>query len=284
MGEAATIYLDTPPEGLYSLCDDGLVVRIASVVIAAALVCATAACRKAPQEKRAIDTGLAACIPPDAVLIAGIDLAALRESPLYSKMPPAANAFAAQLSEVSSALVAYNGKELLAAVRGGFKAPPAGAAAIAPGLALIGLPEQVSAATAQYKLGRTGAQALVAQVEPLADGAQFWMAARGDVRLPLTGNAASFVGILRKAQFVTLTARMGAGLALDLRALAPDANTAQVIEETLRADLTLAAAGEAKHADVAGALRSAQVMRTDREVHVTITVSDDVAGRLFAMF
>jgi hypothetical protein len=81
-----------------------------------------------------------------------------------------------------------------------------------------------------------------------------------------------------------LTARTGAGLWLELRALAPDANAASAIEETLRADLTLAAAGEAKRADVAGALRSAGVSRADREVRVTLTVSDDVAGRLFAMF
>ena len=144
-----------PPEGLYSLCDDGLVARIASVVVAGALVCATFGCRKAPEAKRAIDAGLAACIPPDAKLIAGVDLDALRASPLYSKMPAAANAFAAQLGEVSSALVAYNGKELLVAIRGGFKAPPAGAATIAPGLAVVGSPEQFAAASAQYKSGQT---------------------------------------------------------------------------------------------------------------------------------
>ncbi len=273
-----------PPEGLYSLCDDGLVARIASVVVAGALVCATVGCRKTPEANRAIDPGLAACIPPDAALIAGVDLDALRASPLYSKMPAAVNAFAAQLGEVSSALVAYNGKELLVAMRGRFKAPPAGATVIAPGLAVVGSPEQVAAASAQYKSGQTGAPALLAQAEPLAAGSQMWIVARGDVRLPLTGNAASFVRILRKAEFVTLTARTGAGLALELRALALDASAASAIEETMRADLTLAAAGEAKHADVSGALRSAQVTRVDREARVTLTVSDDVAGRLLAMF
>jgi hypothetical protein len=52
----------------------------------------------------------------------------------------------------------------------------------------------------------------------------------------------------------------------------------------LRADLTLAAAAEAKRADVAAALRAARVTRTDREVRVTLAVNDDVAGRLFSMF
>lgn len=247
-------------------------------------MCATVGCRKAPEAPRSIDPKLAACVPTDTVLIAGIDLDALRASPLYSKMPAAANGFAAQLGEVSSALAAYNGKELLFALRGKFKRPPAGAAMLAPGIALIGSPEQFAAAQAQYKSGRTGAATLVAQAESIAAGAQVWIAARGNVPLPLTGNAANMVGILRKAEFVTLTVRTGAGLALELRAIAPDANAASAIEETLRADLTLAAAGEAKHADVAAAMRAAQVTRVDREVRVTLAVSDDVAGRLFAMF
>lgn len=231
-----------------------------------------------------MDAGLAACIPPDAAVIAGIDLAALRASPLYAKMPPVANAFAAHVGGVSSAVAAYNGKELLVAMRGNFKEPPAGAVTLAPGLALIGSPEQMAAATAQYKSGRTGASALVAHAETLASGSLLWVVARGDAPLPLTGNAANLTGILCKAQFFTLTARTGDGLSLELRALAPDANAARAIEETLRADLTLAAAGEAKRVDVAAALRSAQVARADREVRVTLTVSDEVAGRLFAMF
>jgi hypothetical protein len=286
LGESAAIHIDLSPEGLYSLCDDGLVARLTSAVAILVGVGfgATVGCRKAPEAKPAIDAGLAACIPPDATLIGGVDLAALRASPLYSKMPPAANAFAAQLGGVSSVLAAYNGKDLLIALRGNFKAPPEGAATLAPGLALIGSPEQMAAATAQYKSGRAGAPALLAKAESVAAGSQVWIAARGDIRLPLTGNAANLTGILRKAQFVTLTARTAAGLAFELRAFAPDANAASAIEETLRADLTLAAAGEAKRADVAMALRSAQVTRADREVHVALTASDDVAGRLLAMF
>ena len=256
----------------------------ASAILVWVWLCASVGCRKAPEAKRAIDAGLAACIPPDAVLIGGVDLAALRASPLYSKIPPAANAFAAQFGEVSSALATYKEKELLIAVRGTFKAPPAGASTIAPGLALIGSPEQVAAATSQFKSGRTGSPALLAQAEPLAAGALLWVAARGDAPLPLAENVANLTHILRKAQFVTLTVRTGAGLSLELRALAPDTSAAGAIEETLRADLTLAAAGEAKRPDVAGALRSAQVSRADREVRITLSMSDDVAGRLFAMF
>jgi hypothetical protein len=271
---------------LFSLCDDGLMATLTSAVavLVGVGLGVGAGCRKAPEARRAIDIRLAACIPPDAALVAGVDLDALRASPLYPKIPPAAKAFAAQLGGVSSTLVAYNGKELLVAVHGNFKAPPAGAASLAPDLALIGSPEQMAAATAQYKSGRTGAPALLAQAESLAAGAQLWIVARGDARLPLAGNAANLARILRKAEFVTLTARTSAGLVLELRAIAPDSNAASAIEETLRADLTLAAAAEAKRADVAAALRAARVTRTDREVRVTLAVNDDVAGRLFSMF
>jgi hypothetical protein len=264
----------------------GLVARLTSAIAIWVVVGfgASVGCRKTLETKGTIDAGLAACIPPDGELIAGINLAALRASPLYAKTPPAAKAFAEQLGGVSSALASYNGRDLLIALRGSFKAPPAGAAILAPDLALIGSPERIAAASAQYQSGRTGAPALLTQAEPLAAGAQLWVVARGNARLPLTGNAANLAGILRRAHFVTLTARTSAGLSLELRALAPDVDLARAIEETLRADLTLAAAGEAKRADVAGALRSAQVTRAEREVRVTLTMSDDVAGRLLAAF
>jgi hypothetical protein len=269
---------------LYSLWDDGQVSKLASAIAVAALVCAAVGCNRAPEAPRSIDPKLAACVPTDTLLIAGVDLDALRASPLYSKMPAAANAFAAQLGGVSSVLAAYNGKELLVGLRGNFQTPPAGAVVIAPGIALAGSAEQVAAARAQYKSGRTGAPALLAHAESVAAGVQVWIAARANAPLPLTGNAANLAAILRKADFVALTARTGAGLVLELRAIAPDANAASAIEETLRADLTLAAAGEAKRAEVAAALRAAQVTRTDRDVRVTLAVNDDVAGRLFAMF
>jgi hypothetical protein len=253
-------------------------------VTAVTLVILAAGCRRAPEPREAVDAGLAACIPADAALIAGLDVNALRASPLYSKMPGAVNALTAQFDGVSTALAAYNGRDLLFATHGKFKTTAPGATILAPDLALMGSSEQVAAAAAQYKSGHTGAPALLRQAEALATGALFWIAARGDVRLPLTGNAASLTHILRKAEFVTLMVRAGAGLTLALRAVAPDEKAASAIEETLRADLTLAAAAEAKRADVAAALRSAQVTRTGREMLVTLTISDDVAGRLFALF
>ncbi len=249
-----------------------------------ALICLAIGCHHTPPVPQAIDPAMAACLPPDSALIAGIDLTAVRASPLYAKAPAAAGAFTAQFGGVSSALVAYAGKELLIVARGRFQSPPPGAVMVAPDLALYGSPEQTAAASARYKSRSPGPTALLAQAESVARGAQVWAAAHGNAPLPLSGNVADLAGILRKADFITLTARTGPGLALELRATAPDTNSARAIEETLRADITLGAAGEARRPDVAAALRSARVDRADRQVVVSLSVSEDAAAQLLALF
>lgn len=260
-----------------------------SAPIAAVLLFYATGCTGPPAPRSALDPSLAACIPPDSALIAGIDAATVRTSPLYSSLPAGVRALAVQFDGITSALAAYNGKDLLVAARGRFPSPAPGAAMLAPDLALFGSPLQIAAATAQYHLGRAEAHAfqtpaLLAQAESVAAGAPVWVAALGNAPLPLTGNAANLTQILRQASFVTFTARTAAGLALELRVSAPDSSAARTIEETLRADLTLAAAGEAKQADVAAALRAAQVTRTGSEVRVTLAVDDTVAARLLALF
>ena len=140
------------------------------------------------------------------------------------------------------------------------------------------------AGSAQFATGHAGAPDLLAQAGSIARDAQIWAVARGNTPLPFSGNAASLASVLRKANFVTLTARTTTGLALELRALAPDVNAARDIEETLRADVTLGAAGEARRQDIAAALRSIQVTRADREVRVALTVSNETAEKLFGLF
>ena len=195
-----------------------------------------------------------------------------------------AGAFSEQMADVSAALIASDGKELLIAARGKFASKPAGAQALKPDLVLFGSDAMMQAGRAQFATGRTGAPELVAQADSIAAGAQIWVVARGDAPLPFSGNAANLAGILRKATFVTLTARTNAGLALELRALAPDVDAAQAIEETLRADVTLGAAGEARRPDIAAALRSIQVTRNDREVRLALAVSNETAEKLFGLF
>lgn len=216
--------------------------------------------------------------------LAGVDADALRKSPLYAKSAGMAGAFSEQLASVSSALIASDGKELLIAARGKFASKPAGAIALKPDLVLFGSGAMMRVGAAQFNTGHTGTPDLVAQADSIAGGAQIWAVARGNAPLPFSGNAANLAAILRKANFVTLTARTNAGLALELRASAPDVNAARDIEETLRADVTLGAAGEARRPDIAAALRSIQVTRVDREVRLALSVSNETAEKLFGLF
>jgi hypothetical protein len=244
------------------------------ILASALFAIASIGCRRAPD--------LAASIPPDSSLIAGADLAALRASPLYPKLPPAARAFLAPFEGVSTALAAYNGAELLVAARGVFPSPPAGAAMLAPDIALFGSPQRVAAARAQYNTGRSGAPQLLARAEAASPGKQLWIAARGDRPLPAAGNVANLIAILRNATFITLTARAGTDdVAFELRAFARDENAARAMEETLRADLTLAAAGEARQAGLAKALTAAQVSRAGGDVRLSIRLTNDDAAQLF---
>jgi hypothetical protein len=235
-----------------------------------ALIVAFAGCRDGARQAGAIDASLASCLSPNATVIAGADLNALRAAPIFAKLPPSAHAFIEQLQGVSKALASYGGSELLVAARGNFQTAPAGATMIAPGVAIFGATEQVAAARKRYQASEGGPAELLARAEPIAAGAQVWIAARGSATFPLSGNFASAIGILRKATFYTVAARIGESVSVDLRATAPDENAARAIEETLRADFTLAAAGESKHPDIVAALRSAKVDRDGVNVHVTL--------------
>jgi hypothetical protein len=150
-------------------------------------------------------------------------------------------------------------------------------------IALFGSSKRVAAAAAQYQTGRAGAPELFSKAEAVSAGKQLWIAARGSAPWPLIGNAANLARILRNADFVTLTAEVDSEVALELRALTREENAARAIEETLRADLTLAAAGEAKQPGIARALGAAQVTRAGKDVRVSLVLSAGDATRLFAL-
>lgn len=224
----------------------------------------------------------ASCIPAGTVALAGIDLDRLRAAPLYSKLPAAAVAIVGSSSTASSALLAYDGKELLVAARGRFAQAPPGATLAAPNLALFGSPQLVAAAMAQYRSHATGAPALVALAEPIAAGQGLWIVTQGGVPLPLTGNAANWSHLMQNAESVTAAAKFDSGLALAITALGRTANSARTIEETLRADVTLAAAAEARQPSLAKLLRSVRIDRDDRTVRIAVTADADAAAQLLA--
>jgi len=222
----------------------------------------------------------AACIPAGTLVLAGVDLGALRATPLYSKLPAAAVAIIGSLNSASSALLAYNGKDLLVIAQGQFTQPPPGAALAAPGIALFGSPELTAAAIAQYRTHATGAPALMALSEPIAKGRQIWIVTQGGFPLPLTGNAANLSRLLKNTESVTITANVAASLTLAITALGRTPDSARAIEETVRADVTLAAAAETRQPDLANLLRSIQIHRSDRTVRISLSADAEAAAKL----
>jgi len=216
------------------------------------------------------------------MVLAGVDLDRLRAGPLYAKLPAAAAAIAAAFTGASSALLAYNGKDLLVIARGAFAQAPAGAALAAPNLALFGTPQLVAAAMAQRRSRTAGAPALLAQAESIAAGRQIWIVIPGGVAFPLSGNAANLNRLLHHAESATVTASFDSGLALEVTALGRTADDARNIEESVRADITLAAAAETRQPDLAKLLRSIRIDRDDRSVRITLSADEEAAAKLIA--
>ena len=79
-----------------------------------------------PAAPEAVDPVMASCVPPNATLLAGIDLGRLRAAPLYSKLPIAGLLDAQPLAGARYALVVWIGQDLLVIARGAFRQAPAG--------------------------------------------------------------------------------------------------------------------------------------------------------------
>jgi hypothetical protein len=217
---------------------------------------------------------LASAVPSDATALAAIDLAALRASQLYSKLPPALIALAEPLRDASKMMLAWDGRDLLLLAYGNFTHPPSGYTMIAPGIAASGAPNRIQAARQQLRAGSGGASPF-----PEAAGT-IWAAVRGDGRIPLAGNLANANNLLREASTTTLSAQLRDAVDLTLTAQCPSPENARRFEESLRAIVTLAAAASARQPEIAKALREIRVERQDRTVHASGTATPEALARL----
>jgi hypothetical protein len=245
-----------------------------------ALLCAiTIAC--SPKKPEDVTASMVSCVPPSTSLLAGIDLDRVRSSPLYPKLPPAVTAIVEPYREAHSLLLASNGRNFMIIARGPFQHPPAGATVVNRDLAVAGDPEFVSAALAQQKTGKSGAPDLVADAATISQGNQIWVVARGGVALPLTGNAANLSRLLRNSEFGAVSLRLEDRVILAATVLGRTPDAARQVEETLRAAITLAAAGESRQTDLQTLLKSIQLVREDRIVKATVNATPEVLTKLF---
>jgi hypothetical protein len=162
------------------------------------LLASLAACRHAP--KALVDPELAAYMPVDATVIAGIDLDRLRATPLFAKIPE-------PFREGSYSLVGYNGQDLVTASR-------TGSQVTVSGHAVKGNPPDLL----QH-----------------ATDAAIWIVARGNSGLPLAGNLANLNQLLQQTNYTTVTARVADRVNLEIAGVCASAAAAQHLEENLRA-------------------------------------------------
>ena len=229
-----------------------------------------AACRT-PAPPAAIDPALSARVPAATVALAGVDLDRLRTSPLYAKLPPAAQAFLEPFGHAHHVLIASTGIELLTIARGVVP----GATQIAPDLALSGAPNLIAAATAAHPPAD-----ILAPAESVAAARPIWIAVRGGSALPLEGNLANVNNLLRGTEYITLAVQPGDPTELELVARCPAPEAALRFEQSFRALVSLAIATNARRPATASVLESVRIGREERVVHVALSAPLDALARL----
>ena len=205
------------------------------------------ACNSAETGRTTIDSTLAALVPPDATMLAGLRMSDIRGTHIYQKMLAGRHLerldeFARQTGfdprrDVRELLVASNGKDSLVAARGTFNVRAfegmtrstyksytlytrdrGGVALIDNSTAIAGTLEAVRAALDRRGSGdRTGPAALLARARQIPPENQVWSVSSGfdsllTGRIPETGNIGNAGRILRSLENTSAAADLRAGL------------------------------------------------------------------------
>jgi hypothetical protein len=186
-------------------------------VVCAIPMAVAAGCRRARREGAArIDPALAAAVPGDSVVLAGMRMEELRGTLVHQwiagRLPT--------LAEAEQVLAFYHGRAL-------------------------GLAAKVSSGVVVWNAGARGGAPpadLLSRGEVLAGEGPIWAVARGGISLPLTGNAANLNRFLRGVEYATLRGDLRDGLHAVARGECRSEDAAAALEETVRAFLTLASA------------------------------------------
>jgi hypothetical protein len=248
-----------------------------------AIAAAAASCRPSGPPP-AIPVELAACVPPGALLLAGANLDSLRASPLYRRLPGAARTFLEPLRDASGLLLVYTGAEILLISQGHFREAAPGATLAGPHLMLSGSPALTQAALAQRRSGASGSPDLFAQASAAAAGHAVWIASRGKVNLPLSGDAANLNRFLRLADFATVGLRIDAPMRLDAAAQCATPDAARHLEESLRGFLSLAVLGVSRQPQLAAMLRAVDVRSEGSAVHASLIAPAEDLPQLLDFF
>lgn len=245
----------------------------------ATLAVAVLGCRSADRPMLRVDPALAAMIPPDAVLVAGVKMDALRQTPSYRTWVQAkAQPWLDQLrdrfgldprKDLWEALLASDGKRSVVMVRGKFSPTGLEPRLERPGArrmaykgytivgderaavtfmnsstAVAGSLAAVQAVIDQRNRGGGNRSPLLAKLKTIPAGSQIWLltsdAGAFASELPASGNAAAVAKIVAMLGPSELFADLRAGLKLTARGVCRTEEDARTLSEGLRGLIGLA--------------------------------------------
>jgi len=199
-------------------------------------------CHRAPGP--VIDPEMAARIPSSSSLMAGVDLERLRGTPLYSKVPVD--------REGRLLLLGYDGKSVTVVSRGS----DGKVSVTGPG-------------------GGPAPAALLADAAVVAPGCAIWVVSRGgSVPIPNVNR------LLRETESASVAVKVDGLVNATFTGLARSPEAAVRLEETLRASITLAAAGNSRQPDFVAMLRAIRIERDGRTVNASVSASSEQIAKL----
>ena len=280
------------------------------------LLAALTACNSAGTGHTAIDSTLAALIPPDSTMLAGIRMDAVRATPLYQKLIagrslPQLDDFARDTGfdprrDVRELLVASDGKDLIVTARGTFSGHgfaglakqsykgvslytrnQRGVALIDASTAVAGTVPGVKAALDRYKSGeRSGATELLAHARQIPTGNQVWSVSNGfesllTAGIPETGNAANVGRILGSLGNMTFAADLRTGVNGYLTGTCRTEEDAKNLGDTVRGLIGLGRLSvPEKQPDLLRLWDGIKVDQQQRTVNITVAVPEDLLEKM----
>ena len=280
------------------------------------LLSALTACNSSGPRRTAIDATLARLVPPDATLLAGVHMDAVRATPLFQNLVatrsvPQLDDFARQTGfdprrDVRELLIASNGKDLLVTARGTFKENAAaglakqsyhgvrlytrdyrGVAFLDPSTAVAGTLPAVKAALDRYRSGGgSGPAELLTRGRQIPAQNQLWSVSNGvdnplTAAIPETGNAANAGRILRSLENMTFAADLRAGVDAYLTGTCRAEEDAKNLGDTVRGLIGLGRLSvPEKQPELLRLWDGIKVDQQQRTVTITVAVPQDLLDKL----
>ena len=277
---------------------------------------ALTACNSVGTGRTSIDATLAALVPPDTTMLAGVHMDAVRATPLFQNLVaarsiPQLDDFAHQTGfdprrDVREMLIASDGKDLLVTARGTFNERGAaglakqsyqgvtlytrddrGVAFLNPSTAVAGTLPAVKAALDRYKSGdRSGPAELLARARQIPAQNQVWSVSNGfenllTAAIPETGDAANAGRILRSLENMTLAADFRTGVNGYLTGTCRSEQDAKNLGDTARGLIGLGRLSvPEKQPELLRLWDGIKVDQQQRTVTITVAVPQDLLDKL----